>query len=287
MKKLINWKMFFILLIACVIASMLVIPYSLSLVLDKETKEDLHAECDHDHNHDHHTDTDNTEDQIELPMFLMVILTAVNNLFIFAIVIFLGLLLSKKIGLESGGLRLPILEGILNKENKIKEFKAILLPSISLGVLAGVLIIVISIPFNNAIPVFKNMEVIVPAWKGFLASFYGGIAEEVMLRLFFMSLLVWITFLIKKNKDGNPTSFGVWLAIILASVIFGIGHLPATAQLTEITGVVVARAIVLNGIAGIAFGWLYWKKGLESAIIAHFSADIVLHVITPMVLLLM
>jgi hypothetical protein len=36
----------------------------------------------------------------------------------------------------------------------------------------------------------------------------------------------------------------------------------------------------LNGVLGVAFGRLYWKKGLESAMIAHFSADIVLHVIT-------
>jgi len=39
----------------------------------------------------------------------------------------------------------------------------------------------------------------------------------------------------------------------------------------------------LNGLGGLAFGWLYWKQGLESAMIAHFSADIVLHVITPLV----
>jgi hypothetical protein len=39
----------------------------------------------------------------------------------------------------------------------------------------------------------------------------------------------------------------------------------------------------LNGLGGLAFGWLYWKRGLESAMMAHFSADIVLHVITPLV----
>lgn len=30
------------------------------------------------------------------------------------------------------------------------------------------------------------------------------------------------------------------------------------------------------------FGWLYWKKGLESAMIAHFSADIIIHVCLPL-----
>ncbi|MDD3715217.1 MAG: CPBP family intramembrane metalloprotease, partial [Atribacterota bacterium] len=32
-------------------------------------------------------------------------------------------------------------------------------------------------------------------------------------------------------------------------------------------------------VAGLAFGWLYWTRGLESSMIAHFSADIVLHVL--------
>jgi len=327
MKKIINWKLFFILLIACVIGTLLILPYYRSLGLsdsveelsvenemsdetdifeeestaetEEETvdgvmlfDEELSAEIDLETAEE----ADMLEEEVpaekakniidldEIPIWIYVLSAMLNNLIIFAIVIFLGLLLSKKIGLENGGLRLPILEGILNKENKSKEFKALLRPSIILGVLVGGLIIVIDIPFNNAIPEFKNMEAITPpAWQGFLASFYGGIAEEVLLRLFLMSLIVWFTFIIKKDKDGKPTIVGVWISIILAAIIFGIGHLPATAQIATITITVIMRAIVLNGIAGIAFGWLYWKKGLESAMIAHFSADIVLHVITPLI----
>ena len=43
----------------------------------------------------------------------------------------------------------------------------------------------------------------------------------------------------------------------------------------------VIRAIMLNGVAGIAFGWLFWQYGLEAAIGAHFTADILLHVLGP------
>jgi len=42
---------------------------------------------------------------------------------------------------------------------------------------------------------------------------------------------------------------------------------------------VIARAVILNGIPGVAFGWLYWQRGLEAAMVAHFSADLVLHVL--------
>jgi len=57
--------------------------------------------------------------------------------------------------------------------------------------------------------------------------------------------------------------------------------LPITASLTPITAMVVLRALVLNGIGGVVFGWLFWKRGLETAIIAHFSADLILHVVVP------
>ncbi|MDP9098903.1 MAG: hypothetical protein M3N48_07905 [Verrucomicrobiota bacterium] len=44
----------------------------------------------------------------------------------------------------------------------------------------------------------------------------------------------------------------------------------------------VTTVISLNALVALGFGYLYWKRGLESAMLAHFSADIVLHVIGPM-----
>ena len=58
--------------------------------------------------------------------------------------------------------------------------------------------------------------------------------------------------------------------------------LPAAAKLWGLDTVVVLRTLLLNGIAGVVFGWLYWKRGLEMAMLSHFSADIVLHVIAPL-----
>ena len=39
------------------------------------------------------------------------------------------------------------------------------------------------------------------------------------------------------------------------------------------------RAVVLNGLGGIAFGYLYFTRGLESAMISQFTGDIMLHVL--------
>lgn len=254
MKININWKIFVILLIASVITSIMVLPYTLALspALAK----------------------------VFTPLVLIAQL--IQTLVVFSIAIFTGLLLAKRVGFN-----LPILEGWLEGKEIGNYLKSILGISIGLGVLAGLIIILLSFLFTPVSSIFLNAEMSVPIWKGFLASFYGGIGEEILLRLFLMTLIVWIIFKIKKTADGKPTAIGIWLAIIISAIIFGLGHLPITGAITSITPLIVFRAVLLNGIGGIIFGWLYWKKGLESAMIGHFSADIVLHVIYPFILSLL
>ncbi|MFZ2310715.1 MAG: CPBP family glutamic-type intramembrane protease [Patescibacteria group bacterium] len=249
MKKIINWKLFFILLATSTITSLMVLPYALTLSSSNIT-------------------------------ITPVLLAAqmIQSIVLYSIAIFLGLLLVKRTGFK-----MPILDGSLKGKEAKKYLKSILGISISLGILAGILIILFSLPFGSLSSSFLQAEVSVSTWKSLLASFYGGISEEILLRLCLMTFLVWITFKIKKTKDGLPTTVGIWAAIIISSIIFGLGHLPVTSAITAITPIVVIRAIALNGIGGIIFGWLYWKKGLESAMISHFSADIVLHVALPII----
>ena len=94
-----------------------------------------------------------------------------------------------------------------------------------------------------------------------------------------MSFLAWLGKFISKTSEGKPTAAVFWIANILAAVLFGLGHLPTTSLLVALTPLVVTRAVILNGLIGIVCGWLYWKRGLESAMVAHFSADLVLHVL--------
>jgi hypothetical protein len=114
-------------------------------------------------------------------------------------------------------------------------------------------------------------------WKGALASFYGGIAEEVLTRLFLTTLLVFLI-----SKLFRRLTPGVFVAAIaLGALAFAAGHLPTVAQIAPLTPIVVARVLVLNSVGGIVFGLLFWRFGLEQAMLAHFSADIVLHVVAP------
>jgi len=252
--KIVNWKLYIILLIASTFGAIAIWPYTL-------------------------TSQGGLIQNLPVPLYVLVTGQIIQSVVLSAFTIFIGLYFAKKVGLG-----LPILEGWL-EGRKVKSYlKSILGISIGLGIIAGILIIGLDYLFSFAGVTINVAQASInpPAWQGFLASFYGGINEEILLRLFLMTIIAWIIFKIKKTKEGKPTSTGMWLAIVLAAVIFGAGHLPGLMAVTTFTPLVIIRTIIINAVGGIIFGWLYRKKGLESAMISHFSADIVLHVIIPL-----
>ncbi len=248
----VNKKLFLLLLIASIFANIAVLPYASSLGLLRTA-------------------------ELPIPFPIAILIQIIQASLFFSIAIFFGLFLGKKVGLGA-----PIIEDWLNRESVKDRLKPVLITSIVLGLLVGILLFVLDrFAFAVFVEPVTASQAEPPLWQRFLVCFYGGIGEEIAMRLFLMTLIVWISYKIARTKDSKPTNLGIWSAIIIISVVFGLGHLPMTAKLMDITPVVVIRAIILNGIAGVVFGWLYWKKGLESAIISHFSADIILHVILP------
>lgn len=102
-----------------------------------------------------------------------------------------------------------------------------------------------------------------------MGLFYGGIVEELLLRWGVLTLLAWAGWRIVQRGHAIPRPAIMWVANIAAALLFGAGHLPYTATLVSLTATVIARAVLLNGIGGVIFGWLYWRKSLEAAMIAH------------------
>lgn len=103
---------------------------------------------------------------------------------------------------------------------------------------------------------------------------YGGIAEELLLRWGVMSLFVWVGWRIGQRGVGQPATVVVWLAILGAALLFGLGHLPAAAGLAPLTPAFVLRTVLLNSVFGIVAGWLFWRRSLEAAMLAHMTVHV-------------
>lgn len=104
---------------------------------------------------------------------------------------------------------------------------------------------------------------------------YGGIIEEVMLRLFFMSLVAFILHKIFGKNALMPSQTVLTVANIVSALLFAVGHLPTTFMLLGNTPILIIRCLLLNGGLGFLFGWLYQKYGLRYAMIAHGGCHIV------------
>ena len=205
--------------------------------------------------------------------------SAVQGPLMFAIVTGLGLRAARSMGLGA-----PYIERAMRgRRSRVSWGDAAMWAGT--GLASGLLLIALDrTVFAGASNRLKQAGVKQPSpWKGLLATLYGAVGEELLMRLGLQSFAAAGLRKLTGSREKPPGAAIMAPAIGLATLVFGAGHLPAVARLARIDGPLVARTLALNGVAGAAFGWLYWKKGLEAAMIAHGSADVVLHVLGPLV----
>ena len=251
--KRVDWRVFFVLLGIGLLGIVGILPYLVDLLSSGILK---------------------NAGSPQIPLALALPLALVQNGILLSATILIGLLVSEPIGL-----RIPLIRAWVNRERPENPW-AVVLPGILIGAAVGIALVAIeALFFLKQLPAALLPLFDVSLGKRLLASvLYGGFTEELLMRLFLLSLLAWLLGKWWRNADGKPTAGAFWTAIILVAILFGLGHLPATSAMTPITKMLVVRALVLNGIAGIAFGYLYWKRGLEAAMLGHMSAHLVMQI---------
>lgn len=154
-----------------------------------------------------------------------------------------------------------------------------LMLALCFGILGGVALVLIDVFVFQPHPAALRSNVTSALlngsfWQGLAGGvFYGGINEEVLMRLFLVSALIWA--ISRLFGPDAASQRGVVLAIIvIAALVFGIAHLPITATMTDLTALIVTRALVLNGIVGIIAGMIYIRYGFEAAVLSHAAAHI-------------
>jgi hypothetical protein len=249
---IIFWPEFGILFAASLVGSAAVLPYGLRMLQGSAQKKPL-----------------------KMSISKLVLLSFLQGAVIFAIATGVGLLAAHAIGLGA-----PYIEAALAGNGSVQAVVSMLQVSIILGVLAGAVLLLGDLLFLPYWP-----EALVETarkttlWENFAASFYGGINEEILIRLLGLSALAWLFSRVWHTSAGLPTGTVFWIANVLMAILFGLGHLPALKNLIgEISPVMLARSLLLNAPVGLLCGWLFWTYGIEAAIVAHFSADVVYHV---------
>ena len=190
------------------------------------------------------------------------ITTAIQSAFYGVLLGALGIFLGKKTGLW-------------RDERSIT--KKPLICALAISVVGGLMLILPDMLYfgkhNQAI---MDSYAVKPSVITILASvIYGGVIEEVMLRLFFMSLIAFILFKVLEKKNLQSKAWVLVVANIIAAILFAAGHLPATLLLLGNSPMLIFRCFLLNGAFGLLFGWLFRRFGLRYSMIAHGGCHII------------
>lgn len=201
------------------------------------------------------------------PLWLILAASFFQSALIVALAVWAGVALAPSVGL-----RAPAFEAAARREPILPALRPQILPGLIAGALGG--------PFLFA-SLRASPEAIAALQGRFepplvARALYGGITEEVLLRWGLMSAFTWLAWRFLQGKRGPVSPALVWVAIVASALVFGAGHLPVAGYLIGSLNLPIVLFVVgVNAVFGVLFGVLYWRRGLESAMIAHAMTHLV------------
>ena len=185
-----------------------------------------------------------------------------------------GVWLAPKVGLHA-----PAAEAFAARRGMWDALGPQVLPGILAGVFSGIVLVAswalarpwMAYEFAARAESFNR---IMPAAVRFL---YGGLTEEILLRWGMMTFLVWLIWRVLAKSAEWPAPWMFVVSIVGSALLFGAGHLPVASMLAGgLTVPLAVYVVAANSFFGIVAGLLYWRSGLEAAMIAHVFAHVVL-----------
>jgi membrane protease YdiL (CAAX protease family) len=179
----------------------------------------------------------------------------------------LGLWAGPKLGLDA-----PAIRAWAERQPVLPALRPQLLPAL----IAGAAIALVLVLFWLVVAAMPAVAAKVAVLEMPLVTklLYGGIVEELLLRWGLMSFFAWAAWHIA-GRPAGPPAWCIWTAILFAAVLFAAGHLPMLFLLVpQPPSGLILLVLAGNALPGIVFGWLFWHRGLEAAMIAHALAHL-------------
>jgi hypothetical protein len=124
-----------------------------------------------------------------LSVEMMQIISVTQSAVLLLLMIWLGSVFSKKVGLSA-----PVIFTLARSENALKELKPQIIPALIGGIVGGVLMLVFAGALTGYLPAefLSAGEKLAPPW--YTKILYGGITEELLMRWGVMSFFVWVEY---------------------------------------------------------------------------------------------
>lgn len=201
-----------------------------------------------------------------VPLETLQIASAVQGAVLALIAAVIGASLAPQVGLAA-----PAVSSVVSRGSVLDAFR----PQVVPGLVGGGIGAVVILGFYAFAP--ESLKAIQPDTPLPLVVrvLYGGITEEVLVRWGLMTVLVWAGWRVLRRDLQQPSTGIIWGAIATSALVFGLSHLPSVAQsLSALTPYLAAYITIGNALFGLVAGYLFWRYGLEAAVIAHVSAHL-------------
>lgn len=133
--------------------------------------------------------------------------------------------------------------------------------SIAIALVVGVVLALIALPFYQA------SHGVYPT--GIAAALSTALVDEVLLRLFLMTAVAWLLLREFHVSSGRAAA----MAVGVAAVVQGLIYLPGVLQIGfPSTATTMGFLAVTALVPAVAFGWLFWRRGFGTALVAHATA---------------
>jgi hypothetical protein len=208
---------------------------------------------------------------LPLPLPVIQLISVAQSTLLLLIMVCIGMTCSQQVGLAS-----PVVFALVTGGNAYQTLKSQIIPALVGGAVGASFIQVSSTLLSPYLPsefASQASQVSLPWFTRFL---YGGITEEILIRLGLMSFITWGLYRLTQHQRTEVNASNYIIAIVLSALVFGLGHLPAAFALSdEVTAYLLAYIVIGNAGFGLVAGYLYWKRGLECAIGAHMTAHLI------------
>jgi membrane protease YdiL (CAAX protease family) len=209
---------------------------------------------------------------VPLPLGVIILLQLVQVLILAGLAAAAGVWTAPRVGLDA-----PLVRARLAGAPVAGRLLRLVPDAVLAGTLSAACVLLLSVALKSRLPSglgdFPGMS----PWTMATAAAYGALVEEVVCR---WGLLALFAYLLDRLGMSRPAGF--WVANVAAALGFGLLHLPGAFALGVHPNVVVVTYLLVgNGLVGLVFGWLFRRRGLESAMLAHGSTDLWLHTVFP------
>jgi hypothetical protein len=186
-----------------------------------------------------------------------------------ALAVWLGVMLGTKVGLGT-----PLLTAAMQGRTPWRGIRFLSLPGVAGGVIGAALLVTLAMLWP------ESLAVIDPVYNlpWLTKILYGGITGELLMRFGILSLVMWLLWKTFGNERRLPSWRMGWAAVILSAMLAG--ALPVYFAWTlsqSMTFAALLPLAVCEVVYGLLAGVLFWRYGLESAMLAHVLTYVLSH----------